>query len=176
MVAGGRVTVGRGWRQRELVAWEKNRGWDGWNGLGVKGEQVGGESMQVSDGRGGYRGLEKRKEKKEREWTIALGFGLGQKRWVWVERNGLGLKEMGLGGAMGGIGSGCLQFRFQTLFNVLTLIFSTNIQSIQGQFLQKIDLNTFPYIYDTFSRSKPKKYGQFFNQHFLEYPSSPTFV
>ena len=44
---------------------------------------MGGESMQVSDGRGGG-------EKKEREWAIALGFDLGQKRWTWVERNGLG--------------------------------------------------------------------------------------
>ena len=55
--------------------------------------------------------LEK-KEKKERKWAIALGFGLGQKieaesgpSWA---RIGPRLKEMGLGGAMGEMGSGCL--------------------------------------------------------------------
>ena len=64
------------------------------------------------------------------------------------------LKEMGLGGAMGGMGSGCLQLRFRTFFDVLTLIFSTNVGSMQGQFLKKIDLNTFPSIYGTFYRSK----------------------
>ena len=45
------------------------------------------------------------------------------------------LKEMGLGGAMGGMGSGCLQLRFRTLFDILALIFSTNVRSMQGQFL-----------------------------------------
>ena len=90
-----------------------------------------------------------------------MGLGLGQKMGVesgpsWV---GIGprLKEMGLGGAMDGMGSGCLQLRFQTLFDVLAFIFSANIGSMQGQFLQKIDLNTFPYIYGTFFISKPKK-------------------
>ena len=60
-------------------------------------------------------GLETRK-KKEKEWTIALGFGLGQQMkvesgpsWVGIRPR---LKEMGLGGAIGGMGSGCLQFRF----------------------------------------------------------------
>ena len=48
---------------------------------------------------------------------------------------GLRLKEMGLGGAMGEMGSGCLQLRFRTLFNVLALIFSTNVGSMQGKFL-----------------------------------------
>ena len=43
-----------GWLEAgELVAWEKNGEWDGWNGLGVKGKQVSGESIQVGDGRGG---------------------------------------------------------------------------------------------------------------------------
>ena len=59
-------------------------GWDGWNGLGVKGEQMGGESMQVGDGRGGWR-----KERK-RMCHRSLDFGLGQRRWAWIERNGLG--------------------------------------------------------------------------------------
>ena len=63
-------------------------GWDGWNGLGVKGEQVGGESMQVGDG---IRGWRKEKKKKEREWATDL--------WalVWAKKDGFGLKEMGLG-------------------------------------------------------------------------------
>ena len=77
------------------------------------------------------------------------------------------LKEMGLGGAMGGMGSDCLQLLFRTLFDVLALIFSTNVGSMQGQFLKKKDLNTFPSIYGTFSRSKSKKYDEFFNQCFL---------
>ena len=84
--------------------------------------------------------------------------------WVGI---GPRLKEMGLGGAMGEMGSGCLQLRFRTLFDVLALIFFTNVGSMQGQFLQKIDLNTFPSIYGTFSRSKPNNYGEFFNQRFL---------
>ena len=67
---------------------------------------------------------------------------------------------MGLGGAMGGMGNGYLQLRFRTLFDVLALIFPKNIGSMQDQFLQKIDLNTFLPIYGTFSRSKPKKYGE----------------
>ena len=83
------------------------------------------------------------------------------------------LKEMGLVGAMG---SGCLQLCFQTLFDVLALIFSTNFSSMQDQFLQKIDLNIFPSIYGTISRSKPKQYGKFFNQHFLQCPNSLTSV
>ena len=100
-------------------------------------------------------------------WAIALGFDLGQEKemesglsWTGIRS---GLKEMGLEGAMGEMGSGCLQFCFRTLFNVLAPIFFKNIQSMQGQFLQKIDLNTFPSIYDTFSRSKQNKYGEFFN-------------
>ena len=60
----------------ELVASKKNRGWDGWNGLAVKGEQVGGESMQVGDGRGGWRGLEKRKEKKRKKKNGPLHWAL----------------------------------------------------------------------------------------------------
>ena len=79
--------------------------------------------------------MEIRKEKKK-ERAIALGLGLSQKMGVksgpsWV---GIGprLKEMGLGGAMGGMGSGCLQLCFRTLFNVLAFIFSTNIRSMQG--------------------------------------------
>ena len=61
-------------------------------------------------------GLEWGTEKKEKEWASALGFGLGQKMEV---KNGpcqvgIGprLEEMGLRGAMGGMGSGCLQLRF----------------------------------------------------------------
>ena len=54
--------------------------------MGVKSEQVGGESMQVGDGRGGWR----KEKKKKRMGHRYLGFGLGQRRWVWVERNGLG--------------------------------------------------------------------------------------
>ena len=61
-------------------------------------------------------------------WAIALGLVLGQQMkvesgpsWAGI---GLKLKEMGLGGAMGGMGSDCLQFRFQILFDVLALIFS----------------------------------------------------
>ena len=69
--------------------------------------------------------------------------------WVGI---GPRLKEMGLGGATGGMGSGCLQLCFQTLFDVLALIFFKNVGSMQGQFLKKIDLNTFPSIYGTFSR------------------------
>ena len=54
--------------------------------------------------------LEK-KEKKERKWAIALSFDLGQKIEVesgpsWA-RIGPRLKEMGLGGAIGRMGSGC---------------------------------------------------------------------
>ena len=51
-------------------------------------------------------------DKKKREWAIALGFGLGQKMeeesgpsWAGIRPR---LKEMGLGGAMGGMDSGCL--------------------------------------------------------------------
>ena len=57
-------------------------------------------------------GLEIRTEKKEKEWVIVLGFGLGQQ--MEVENGpsrveiGPRLKEMGLGGAMGRMGSGCL--------------------------------------------------------------------
>ena len=75
-------------------------------------------------------------EKKEKEWAIALGFGLGQQ--IQVEsgpsqaRIGPRLKDMGLGGAMGGMGSVCLQLHFRTLFDVLALIFFTNIGSMQG--------------------------------------------
>ena len=90
-----------------------------------------------------------RKKKKRKKENRPLHWAL-----VWAKRDGLGLREMGLRDAMGGIGSGCLQFLFRILFNVLAFIFSTNIRSIQGQFLQKIDLNKFPYIYGTFSRSK----------------------
>ena len=81
--------VGCRWQggcKERLAAWEKNGGWDGWNGLAVKGEQVGGESMQVGDGRGGWR-----KEKKEREWATDLC------ALVWAKGDELGLKEMGLG-------------------------------------------------------------------------------
>ena len=129
----------------------------------------------MGDERGGWR-----KEKKEGENAISLGLGLSQQIKVksgpsWA-RIGPRLKEMGLGGAMGGMGSGCLQLRFRTLFDVLALFFSTNVGSMQGQFLQKIDLNTFPSIYGTFSRSKPKIYGEFFNQHFLQCLGSPTFA
>ena len=60
----------------------------------------------------GASGLEPKKEKKERERAIALGLGLGQQMRVesgpsWA---GIGprLKEMGLGGAMGEMGSDCL--------------------------------------------------------------------
>ena len=75
------------------------------------------------------------KEKKERKWAIALGLSLGQKMEMesgpsWVEI-GLRLKEMGLGDAMGGMGKGCLQLCFRTLFDVLALIFSTNVRSMQ---------------------------------------------
>ena len=86
------------------------------------------------------------------------------------------LKEMGLGGAMGGMGSGCLQLRFRTLFDVLALIFFTNVGLMQGQFLQKIDLNKFPSKYGTFSISKPNKYGEFFNHCFLQCFGSPISV
>ena len=61
-------------------------------------------------------GLETRTENKEKEWAIALGFGLGQQMevesgpsWAGIEPK---LKEMGLRGAMDEMGSGCLQFRF----------------------------------------------------------------
>ena len=91
-------------------------------------------------------------------------------------RIGPRLKEMGLGGELGGMDSGCLQLHFRTLFDVLAFIFSVNVGSMQGQFLQKIDLNKFPSIYGIFSISKPKKYGTFFNQHFLQCLGSPTFV
>ena len=100
---------------------------------------------------------------------LGLWFGLVNGGGKWPSWAGIGprLKEMGLEGAMGEMGSGCLQFRFRTLFNVLALTFSTNIRSMQSQFLQKIDLNNFPSIYGTFSRSKLKKYVKFFNQRFL---------
>ena len=78
--------------------------------------------------------------------------------WVEIEPR---LKEMGLAGAMGGMGSGSLQVRFQILFDVLALIFSTNIGSMQGQFLQKINLNIFPSIYGILSRSKLKNMVNF---------------
>ena len=112
-----------------------------------------------------------KQEKKEKDRTIVLGLGLGQQMEVesgpsWA-RIGPMLKEMGLGGAMGRMGRGCLQLCFRTLFDVLAFIFSKNVRSMQGQFLQKIDLNTFPSIYGTFSRSKRKKYDEFLNQHFL---------
>ena len=118
--------------------------------------------------------MEKRKRKKEKR---LLGLGLGQQIGVksgpsWA-RIGPKQKEMGLGGAMG---SGYLQLRFGTLFDVLALIFPKNIGLMQGQFLQKIDLNTFPPIYGTFSRSKPKKYGEFFNQCLLQCLGNPTSV
>ena len=58
----------------------ENGGWDGWNGLSVKGEQVGGESMQLGDGRGGWR-----KEKKRKKKNGPLLWAL-----VWAKRNGLG--------------------------------------------------------------------------------------
>ena len=102
--------------------------------------------------------------------------GLEVRKWAKLGWNWARLKEMGLGGELGGMDSGCLQFRFQTLFNVLALIFSTKVRSMQGQFLKNIDLNIFPSIYGTFFRSKPKKYGEFFNQRFLQCPGSPIFV
>ena len=40
---------------------------------------------------------------------------------------GLGLKEEGLGE----MGRGCLQLRFQTLFDVLALISSKNVRSVK---------------------------------------------
>ena len=52
--------------------------------------------------------------------------------WVGI---GPRLKEMGLGGAMDGMGKGYLQLRFRTLFDVLALIFFKNIGSMQGQFI-----------------------------------------
>ena len=64
----------------------------------------------------------KRKGKgKKRKWVTALGFGLGHENggerwammgwnWSWAERNGLGQKEMGLGGAKGGMSSGSCSF------------------------------------------------------------------
>ena len=97
----------------------------------------------------GASGLEGRKEKKERGRAIALGLGLGHffeslfgptngggkwLSWVGIRPR---LKEMGLGGVMGGMGSGCLQLCFRTLFDVLVLIFFTNVRSMQGQFLKK---------------------------------------
>ena len=64
----------------------------------------------------GASGLKTKKEKKERGRVIVLSLGSGQQMEVesgpsWA---GIGprLKEMGLGGAMGGMGSGCLQLRF----------------------------------------------------------------
>ena len=63
-----------------------------------------------------------------------------------------------------------------TPFDVLALISSMNIESMQGQFLQKIYLNIFPFIYGTFSRLKTKKYGEFFNQRLLQCHGSLTFV
>ena len=41
---------------------------------------------------------------------------------------GLGLKEEGLGE----MGRGCLQLRFRTLFDILALIFSKNVGSVQN--------------------------------------------
>ena len=97
-----------------------------------------------------------------------IGLLLGSTIWAKFKLDfGPRLKEMGLEGAMGGMGSGCLQLRFQIFFDVLALIFSKNVRFMQGQFLKKIDLNTFPSIYVTFSRSKPKKFGEFFNQRLL---------
>ena len=96
------------------------------------------EEKKGSDGQVGKvvgaSGQEARKEKKERERGIVLGLGLGQQMKVesgpsWA-RIGPRLKEMGLGGAMGEMGSGCLQLRFRTLFDVLTLIFSKNVRSM----------------------------------------------
>ena len=60
----------------------------------------------------GVSGLEARKEKKEKERAIALGLGLGQQMGVesgtsWA-KIGPRLKEIGLEGAMGGMGSDCL--------------------------------------------------------------------
>ena len=94
---------------------------------------------------------------------IGLQFGptKGDGKWAKLGWIGLGLKEIGLGSAMGRMGSDCLQLRFRTPFDVLAFIFSTNIGSMQSQFLQKIDLNTFPSIYGTFSRSKPKNMVNF---------------
>ena len=61
-------------------------------------------------------GESEKKEKKERKWAIALGFGLDQKMevesWPSWAKIGPRLKEMGLGGAMGEMSSGCLQLRF----------------------------------------------------------------
>ena len=79
-----------------------------------------------------------------------MGFGLGQQMEVesgpsWAEI-GPRLKKMRLEGAMGGMGNGCMKFRFRTLFDVLALTFFKNVRSMQGKFLQKIDLNTFPSI------------------------------
>ena len=86
--------------------------------------------------------LEKKKRKRENgplPWAITLGLSLGQKMKVengpiWA-RIGPRLKEMGLGGAMGRMGRGCVQLRLRTLFDVLALIFSKNVGSMQGQFL-----------------------------------------
>ena len=94
----------------------------------------------------------------------AIGLLLGPAIWTKFKLDfGPRLKEMGLGGTMGEMGNGCLQLRFRILFDVLALICFTNVRSMQGYFLQKIDLNTFPSIYVTFSRSKPNKYGEFYN-------------
>ena len=73
----------------------------------------------------------------------------------------MGLGELGRC-KRGGMGSGCLQLRFRTLFDVLALIFFINIESIQGQFLQKkIDLNTFPSIYGNFLDQSQKNMVNF---------------
>ena len=52
--------------------------------------------------------------------------GAKKKGWNWAGIE-LGLKEEGLGE----MGKGCLQLRFRTLFDVLALISSTNVGSVQ---------------------------------------------
>ena len=65
----------------------------------------------------GASGLEARKEKKKRERAIAIGLGLGQQMemkngqsWVGI---GPKLKEMGLGGVMGGMRMVVYSFTFE---------------------------------------------------------------
>ena len=135
------------------------------SGVIEEGEEKGGSDWQVGVQVGRVVGEKLLDQKRKKGWAIALGLGLGQKMEVesgpiWAEIRPR-LKEMGLAGAMGEIGNGHLQFRFRTLFDVLALTFFTNI------FPQKIDLNIFPSIYRTAFRSKPKQYGEFFNQCFL---------
>ena len=94
-----------------------------------------------------------------------------------IDVNGLGLKKMGLGGAKG---------RNEQWSPVVLLL--NTIRCFGPHFFQKCRIdarsistktrlkNTIPSIYGTFSRSKPKKYGEFFNQRFLQCLVSLTFV